>query len=501
MPGIAATDAVQPTRLIPVRISPDIWRRVGLVVAPSIAILVTGLVGGTDPLWFRLLFGLSVLVAAVVFFVLRHRPVEVTATLLLWLSVQRFVVAGLTPVSGPTEVRWLLTYKELFFPLIGLALLPLLVRRFREAPRPIQVVDLLAAACGVVVVISLVLSSAPLGDRMVYARRIAFLPFVYVVARLMPWHRTAFRTALLLIVGAGLGLSVFGLLERFLIGDLVWRETIPAAYFYHLTGLAGLNTPGTDFPLDGLPRVYFDFTTGVPQRRLVATFLEATTLAAFLSVTAILALALERPLVVRLAIGAIVGLATVLTLSKAGLAVLGLGVAYVGVTAFIPRFRDPGWLVSMVVGLVGALVVVAVALSVSGASTGALAHFRGLQEGVASAIDAPLGRGLGSGGGFADTLVGSESSFGVLLVQLGWPGLFLWAGWLLSAAVVSASKPVVSRIPGLIAPAIGVALIAFLATASLTESAGGLLGNWIYAFLAGSLFTTAVSAEPEPGRG
>jgi hypothetical protein len=152
------------------------------------------------------------------------------------------------------------------------------------------------------------------------------------------------------------------------------------------------------------------------------------------------------------------------------------------------------WILSMAAGLLGALLIIAVALSASGVTTGSLAHFRGLREGVESVATAPLGIGLGTGGGFAATLVGSESTFGVLLVQLGIPGLILWSGWLVALACLCAAAGDRLGTDSMLGPAIAIALIGFYGTASLTESSGGLLGNWAYAFIAGAL----ISASSRP---
>jgi len=178
--------------------------------------------------------------------------------------------------------------------------------------------------------------------------------------------------------------------------------------------------------------------------------------------------------------------------------ILVLGLTYVAVITPIRRARDPLWMVSLAGGLVGALVVIALAVEISGATTGALAHFEGLQEGVTSVLRAPLGLGVGVAGGFASSLAGSESTFGVLLVQLGLPGLLLWTAWLLGASIVVAVYGGRVSGVGLAGPAVGIALIGFFGTAALTESAGGFLGNWIYGFVAAALVT--VGAATIPGR-
>ena len=466
-----------------------------LVLVPTVAIIAVGYALGRTGWQFNLGYGVAIAALLGTLITLRQRPLLITATLLLWLSIQRFAVAAVSPGIGVDHLRALLGYKELFFPLLAVVLLPRLVTQLRNGRGAPRVVDLLAVAFGLLVLAAIFLSPAPVSDRVLYARRLALLPLAYMVARLLPWTRRDFHRAVWLIVGFGLLLTLFGFVELFILEGQIWRESIPAAYFYHLSGLAGLNTPGTDFPVDGLPRVFYDFSTGTPTRRMVSTFLEATTLASFLALSTILAFA-RRPSLRSVAVGLTIGVGTFLTLSKAGIGIAGAGLAYLVASAGWPRLRSPLWILSMAAGLLGALLIIAFALSASGVTTGSLAHFRGLREGVESITTAPLGIGLGMGGGFAATLVGSESTFGVLLVQLGIPGLLLWGGWLVAMACLCALAGGRSNDEAVLGPAIAIALIGFFGTASLTESSGGLLGNWAFAFIAGALIAVSFPTRP-----
>jgi hypothetical protein len=230
---------------------------------------------------------------------------------------------------------------------------------------------------------------------------------------------------------------------------------------------------------------------------LVSTFLEATTVAAFLALAATLALARRPVRPSGLAVAAVIGVAAALALSKAGWAILAVGIGYTAIASLVPRLRDPVWLVSMAAALLGALLVVALTLESTGLATGPLAHFDGLKEGIESAFTAPLGIGLGYGGNFGASKLGAESTFGVTLVQLGWLGLLLWVGWLVGAAIAAARLGRTILGLEIVALATGAALSAFLGTAALTESAGGLLGNWPYALIAGAIVTVA-SRDPGP---
>ncbi len=459
------------------------------VLAPTIAVAPVCALLGSRGVAFVVGIAFAATITTAAFISLRARPELVAASLLLWLSCERLVIAGLSPFLTETSLKLALAYKELFFPILLLITAPALLRRWRESSTPLRLTDGLAIAFGVRVLVAALTSGAPVMDRIVYARRLVLLPLVYMVGRLLPWTPQAARSALKYVVIAGVGVAAFGLVERFLFGGAIWRQLIPAAYYYHMSDLAGLSASGTDFPVDGLPITFFDFTTGVAARRVVSTFLEATTLASFLALTVVVGLAAYRPRLISLAGVVLMALALVLTLGKAGIAVAVVGAVYVAGVALVPRFRDPAWLASAAVGIVGAIVVIAIALEVAGSNSGALAHFRGLQDGIASAVTTPFGLGLGVGGDFGSGSAAAESTFGVLLVQLGFPGLILWTAWILALAVQCATGGIVVARTGLAGYGVAIALVGFYATAAVTESAGGLIGNWPYAFLAAALVT------------
>jgi hypothetical protein len=64
---------------------------------------------------------------------------------------------------------------------------------------------------------------------------------------------------------------------------------------------------------------------------------------------------------------------------------------------------------------------------------------------------------------------------------------------LIGLAIVTASLGRHVRGLELVSLATGAALAAFLGTAALTESAGGLLGNWPYGFIAGAIITVGAA--------
>ena len=188
-----------------------------LVLVPTVAIVAVGSALGHAGWPFTVGYVLAIGALFATLLILRSDPVLITATLLIWLSVQRFAVAAVSPGIGVDHLRALLGYKELFFPLLGLILAPRFISVLRHESAPVRAVDLLAVAFGLLVIIGFFLSPAPLPDRVLYARRLALLPLAYVVARTLPWRHEDFRMAVWLVVAFGVLLSLFGFVERFLL--------------------------------------------------------------------------------------------------------------------------------------------------------------------------------------------------------------------------------------------------------------------------------------------
>jgi hypothetical protein len=210
--------------------------------------------------------------------------------------------------------------------------------------------------------------------------------------------------------------------------------------------------------------------------------MEPTTLAMYLAIAGAVALSLWPRKWPTYVVTAVLAAAAVLTLGKAGLLVFGVAGGYAVLAGWRPELRRP----STVVGIAAAIGVVvavgAVAMETFGSWSSVLAHLQGFKDGLDSVVHAPFGTGLGYGGDFGIGQAGAESSIGVMLIQIGLPGLGLWLAWLVGLAVACAYAARRSELE-LVWLTLAVAVFAFLITAAFTESAGGLLGNWPYAFL------------------
>ena len=118
---------------------------------------------------------------------------------------------------------------------------------------------------------------------LIYARRFASLPIIFLAGgRLLLGDRQALRRAIGYLVVVAVVVAVFGLVERLVLGDAFWINGIRVGQFQQSGVQEGFASSRARL-VDGLPATWWSFTGGETVRRLVATFLEPTTLAMFLA--------------------------------------------------------------------------------------------------------------------------------------------------------------------------------------------------------------------------
>jgi hypothetical protein len=471
-------------------------------ILPTLVPALVGLLFGSGGHAFTVAFGVMVVLLFGYVWALRERPVVLVVGLLIWLTVERLVVAWLSPRLDSTTLTWLLGYKEFFFPFMFVAGLPRARVTWNAGSRLVRVVDVAAIAFGIAIVVALALSTAPLNERVLYARRFAELPLVYLAARLLPIRMAEARAIVVSIVVVAIPVALFGFMERTFLESEIWRSLVPVAHYYHLSEQAGLNAYApVETILNGLPFSFYQWNLSAePIRRLVSTYLEPTTLAVYFGLAAAMALAVWPKRRRAYLVAGVLAAAAALTLGKAGLLVLAVAGGYAIAANVVARLRRP----STVVGIAGIIALVvaagAVVMVALGFWAGVLAHVQGFKEGLDSAARAPLGYGLGYGGDFGIGQTAAESSVGVMLVQIGLQGTAIWLVWIGSLGLACAYAAKRSGLE-LVCLTMAVAVFAFLVTAVFTESAGGLLGNWPYALVPALLLSvTSGSGDVEsPG--
>ncbi len=354
-----------------------------------------------------------------------------------------------------------------------------------------------------------------------------------------------FTEALRLLVVAGAGVLVFGLVERFVLGTGFWERNVDALGFYGKTAQSGLLPPVWIRPFQGVPEgIFVAFPVDVPVRRMVSTFLEPTTLGAFLALVFLVVMFVPslyahrlRYLVAALAIALSVGIAA--TVSRGGMQIALTGGALMLALTWKRTFVRP-WLrlenaalaVSALV-LLSSLLVTSASFSqlpnrrdqlqdilgsriVSGLepvppapviagplNQGAVAHINGLNSGLEQMVRDPLGLGLGAAGAWSEAPeVGSESTVGTLAAQLGVIGFALWLAFYTTvvASLVQAGlklRQAGQTVWSEVNLVLGAALLGLFISAWFSESASGLLGNAFFFLFAG--WALAVSTPQVQG--
>ncbi len=271
-----------------------------LLTAPALAALFTGpllavalaVQQATAFFWFALIADLLLLFAfAVATF---RRPLLFVGLLTVWFVIQRLVLALVAPHVSADVLRLLFTYKEGFYMvlLVAAAAGTLIVYlRGERALTPVMLADALALALLALLLASFFLSSAELSPKLTYARRFAAPLLLYLGGRLLLPDRRQLLDALRFLVLAGLAVALFGLIERFLLEVSFWSDRVDVLGFYGGLGETGLLPATWIRPFQGVPEgIFVAFPLDVPVRRMVSTYLEPTTLGAFLALVLLLLL-------------------------------------------------------------------------------------------------------------------------------------------------------------------------------------------------------------------
>jgi O-Antigen ligase len=319
--------------------------------------------------------------------------------------------------------------------------------------------DRLALAYGAIVVVYWLLPQSWLdGDATargeLYALRHHLLPLgAYVLGRLVTLDRAWWRRVARTLVGVGLGLAVFGLVDVYLVPLQWWRDSGVPDWFHVQLGLAYRC-------LSYLPENWILNTDEEsPARRLVSTFLSPLA-TAYALVVVLLLLVAARPRPWTVAAGGVVYAGLLWTHTRAafvalpaGLLVLAalrrswtpavLAVGSVVVTvAFVALFPTIGPTTTYTAAELACLREKASAegeasddpFSTGESSTSS--HLSALRDGIRTVARHPWGYGLGNAGVSASrtgvTPRAGESTYTELGVDAGLLGLAAFAGWLLA---------------------------------------------------------------------
>lgn len=263
-------------------------------------------------------------------------------------------------------------------------------------------------------------SSIPIMSKITNSRNFIMPILAFYLGRLLYPEEIEIRNIVKFLLNFAVITSLIGFIEFFLINDDVLFDFInlPEVYYAKI----GLRTiPGTLFTRIGEFR----------SRRLISIFYDPITAGFFFTVTFVYAVQYKK-----IVYSIIIGLALFLTFHKASWAI---AVFYIGII-FSERLKRNIFRILIYSSFIGGFVALAYIL-IEIIPSSATVHFIGLRSGIQSAINFPLGNGLGSGGYFSWMYgvtssnkyayqLGSESGIGSIGYQLGLLGLILYIFWL-----------------------------------------------------------------------
>ena len=319
--------------------------------------------------------------------------------------------------------------------------------------------DRLALAYGAIVVAYWLLPQSWLdGDATargeLYALRHHLLPLgAYVLGRLVTLDRAWWRRIVVTLVGVGVGLAVFGLVDVYLVPLQWWRDSGVPDWFHEQLGL-------TYRCLSYLPENWILNTDEEsPARRLVSTFLSPLA-TAYVLVVVLLLLVAARPRWWTVAAGMVVYAGLLWTHTRAAFIALPAGLL---VLAALRRSWTPALLaagsVVVTVGFVALFPTIGPTTTYTAAELACLrenaavegqasddpfssgesstsSHLSALRDGLRTVAHHPWGYGLGNAGVSAArtgvTPKAGESTYTELGVDTGLLGLAAFAGWLVA---------------------------------------------------------------------
>jgi len=471
------------------RLGPPTTVLLGLLVAAAIISSIVLADTTRDHTLLALSFLLFFVALAVIAWNARRRPFLVFAVILFWLLLQNIVLAPLSRLAEPSTVRLLIGAKEVFFLLLILAsVLHFAARLVKHGSGTFSVLwtDLVGLGFLAILIVAFVRGQAnPLLTRATYLRFFAILPVCYFVGRSLPLDARHLKAVFRLTVGAGAFLSLFGLVELFLLRDPFWKRA-GVIEFFVAKGTAAWTATSIKF------YNWYTWDFGFPLRRMISLILEPTTLAEFLAGTTLMAAfsgffpGLKRKATVLLLLAGLV-----LSFGKGGWVIFMVG-------AFIILLKEHRTLAVFIGVLFLAFGALFIITNIQSGGSVPI-HVRGFYEGARYAAGHPLGSGLGSGGVFAalfdpkQKFQGKESTLGSMLVQTGLLGTVVYVAFLLllirqlsrvSAAYSARTdgEPIHRSARVLSGCLVGIFLVSFF-----SESAVGVIGTGIYLVLAGIL--------------
>lgn len=261
-----------------------------------------------------------------------------------------------------------------------------------------------------------------------YERDLLFIVLLVLLGKNVVKKTTDVDKFISFIFIIGLITAVFGFVERFFFGPLIWYKIFNLHIVLAAKGLQGLNHGGV-IPSQ-LPTLWFTSIFGITFRRMASFFMEPVNISYFFAVPLVLSAVLKRKVYFIVFL-----LAVFLTFGKGGWLV-----SFIAIFSYIilKKFKSRYIFVYLITIMVCFVILLGFAYFRITPGT-ALPHLWGFMSIWSNIIHTPLGNGLGAGGNFATVFTdknvynilntGAESGLATIVYKMGILGLVFYLGF------------------------------------------------------------------------
>lgn len=344
------------------------------------------------------------------------------ASFILIVPFQPFLTMPLSTHISSLELKLLVALKECFVVLMLLAVSKRLVNLNFILSDYLALTFLILYSVGLV--------AAGFGMVQLVSFREGFmLVAMYFLGRSLYFFDLTPEQFALSIFAVATVVAVFGVVERFLIGEWFWPAWGAVDYLDAKFAVSTVNVKS----YEGIPHNWYTFVGNELMRRMTATIGDATSFGRYVAF-AVVAFIYQKNIRSRSwsYIGWVICICGLIFSLGRG----GILIAVICGGVWLYKYRRYRMLTIPILLLIGGFIGSTALFSIDGANS--VRHMDGLNGGLDAMFSNPVGHGLGSSGQMAvlysdmsDEEVVSESYIGSLGYQLGLPGVVFYSLWLL----------------------------------------------------------------------
>lgn len=347
----------------------------------------------------------------------------------LWFGLQRYIglIISLFPIFTITSFRIFFIIKEIIFLYVFIVLFLLFTTK--KIKLKIHVCDIMLILYCCMLLFNCLFFDGNIWLKVLSLRRFIMLPLIYFIGRMAILSFKNVKNVLKFTVLFTVIICFYGLFEYFGSRDFIYTKLFNIDLFFEKQVLAGFIP--IRFITGGILNtgIFIDYTFGILKPRLLTTFLEPTTLGAYLAFVfcitifnrayfKILNFKNVRFNILPLIFSFLFLLCIILTFSKGALIILLCSSSFIlYFQKKIPFFIRKIYFYGVYVILFSSILFYI--LNPSGVS----AHINGLRTGIITGLCNPFGLGLGNAGNYMEgsstESIGAESAVGNTIAQIG----------------------------------------------------------------------------------